>query len=200
MSDVLSPVSFEDLYNKVILAGVRSPGRVTLSGHDRKIGWDVKKATGQKGATMTRTGEDLVEFAASFYLADDEDFEAWPAFDGLLRSSVGGTTPKALDIYHPDLVINRIVSVVLVSIAGVIHDGKGGQTINVKLSEYRPPQKASGSPSGSKAKPKDPNADLLNQLNGLTAEYQNTPWGKDTRTEEQKAAGLKEQKRLLGGA
>ncbi len=178
-SEIINPLDFEDNYNKVIVAGVRSPGVVKLSGHDRKIGWDVKKATGQKGATMTRTGEDPVEFTASFYLADIEDFEQWPAFDGLLRSSVSDSTPKALDIYHPDLVVNRIVSVVLSSFAGVVHDGKGGQTVTVKLMEYRPPQKASGSPTGSKAKPKtvDPNQAALDELARLTKQYEATPWG-----------------------
>jgi len=175
---VINPIDFDDIYNAIILAGVRSPGRVTLSGHDRKIGWDIKKGPGQSGATMTRNGEDPIEFTATFYLATPEDIEAWPAFHGLIDSTVSSTTPKALDIYHPDLVSQRISSVVKGTVGGVVHDGKGGQTIAVKFLEYKPPKKAAGAPAGSKAKKEaDPNQAALDELKRLTDEYKRTPWG-----------------------
>src|SRR5262245_14480099 len=105
---MINPLDHEEVYDSIVLAGVRSPGRVTLSGHDRKIGWDIKKGPGTSGASMTRTSEDPVEFTASFYLSTREDFDAWPAFDGLIRSTTSGTKPKALDVYHPDLIANSI--------------------------------------------------------------------------------------------
>ncbi len=178
-----NPIQDEEIYTAIYLAGTLSPGVVTLSGHDRVIGWDVKKAAGTKGATLTRTSEDPVEFTCSFYLTDEADFEAWPAFATLLNSTIVGATPKALDIYHPDLASNGIFSVVLKSFGGVVHDGQGGQTIAVKLLEYRPPAKATGSPSGSKSAPKkknaapDPNADRKAELARLTQQYRDTPWG-----------------------
>jgi hypothetical protein len=174
---MINPIEFEDLYDSIILGGVTSPGKVTLSGHDRKIGWKVNEAQGQAGATMSRTSEPPVEFTASFYLADAEDIDAWPAFDGLIRSTVSGPKPKALDIYHPDLVTNRIVSIVLSSFGGVVHDGKGGQTIAVKLQEYRPPKAAAGTPLGSKSKGPDPNQAAKDELAALTKKYQESPWG-----------------------
>lgn len=178
---VINPLDHDEVYSSIVLGGQRSPGVVKLSGHDRKIGWDVKKGKGQSGASMTRTSEDPIEFTCEFYLADQDDFDAWPAFDGLIRSTVSGATPKALDIYHPDLVMNHISSVVLSSFGGVVHDGKGGQTITVKLIEYKPPKPKGGSPSGSKtnAKPKgpDPNQDLLDEIAKLTKQYEQTPWG-----------------------
>ena len=178
---VINPIDHGDAYDAVVLAGQRSPGVVKISGHDRKIGWDVKKGPGQSGASMTRTSEDPVEITLTFYLASPEDIEAWPAFDGLIRSSVSGAAPKALDVYHPDLVMNRISSLVLSSFGGVVHDGKGGQTITVKMMEYKPPKPKGGSPKGSKAKkqpdPNDPNAAALAELARLTDEYARTPWG-----------------------
>ena len=75
-----NPISNPDLYDHIELGGVQSPGVVTLSGHDRKIGWDIKKGNAQSGATTTRSCDDPVEFTASFYLADEEDFDAWPTF------------------------------------------------------------------------------------------------------------------------
>lgn len=179
---MINPLDHEEAYNHVILAGVRSPGILTaISGHDRKIGWDIKKGPGQSGASMTRTSEDPVAFTLEFFLADREDFDAWPAFLGLVDSTVSGPSPKALDIYHPDLVEQRIASVVKDTSFGTEHDGKGGQIKRIKLIEYKPPKAKGGSPSGSKTKPQpdpnDPNYAALMELKRLTDEYARTPWG-----------------------
>ena len=175
-----NPVDNEELYNGIRLGGLGglvSPGVVTLSGHDRVIGWDVKKGAGQSGATTTRTSEDPAEVTCSFYLADQDDFDAWPEFLKLARSTVSGATPKALDIYHPDLAENDIKSVVLKKIGGVVHDGKGGQTRTLVFLEYRPPKPKGGTPKGSKAAKVDPNQALLDELARLTQQYKATPWG-----------------------
>lgn len=172
-----NPLDHEELYDVVTVAGQRSPGQATLSDHDREIGWDVKKAAGQAGASITRTSEEPVEFTLTLFLADREDFAAWPAFRELLRSTSLGTKPKALDIYHPDLAANDIKSVVLKKIGGVVHDGQGGQTIAIRLLEYRPAKPKGGSPTGSKAKGPDPDQAALDELAALTKQYEVTPWG-----------------------
>lgn len=177
-----NPYENPELFDSIVLAGVSSPGVVTLSGHDRVIGWDIKKGTGQTGATTTRTSEDPIEFTCTFYLVKDDslgidDFAAWDSFATLIRSTVAGKKPKALDIYHPDLAANDIKSVVLKSFGGVVHDRKGGQTIAVKLLEYRPPKPKGGTPTGSKVKKADPDQAALDELKKLTDEYKRTPWG-----------------------
>ncbi len=180
-----TPYDNPELFESIVLAGVRSPGSVKLSGHDREVDWDIKTGSGTSGATTTLKAEKLVEFTATFYLVQDiaqgvDDIELWPDFQDLIESSTNGKTPKALDIYHPDLAANRIKSVVKKSIGGVVHDGKGGQTIAVKFLEYRPPKPKGGSPSGSKSKPPskpDPNAAAKAELEKLTKQYQQTPWG-----------------------
>jgi hypothetical protein len=179
-----NPIDNPELYKSVVLAGVTSPGQVTLSGHERKINWDIKTAPGQSGATTTLKDIPPAEFTASFYLVRDDvlgidDFEEWPEFQKLIDSTVADAKPKALDVYHPDLASNDIKSVVKASIGGVQHDGKGGQIITVKFLEYRPPKKKGGSPSGSKSKPKTPDPDqaALDELKKLSDEYKKTPWG-----------------------
>ena len=87
---VINPLDDPALYNVVELGGVQSPGRVTITGHDRKQGWDIKKGSGQKGATTTRSTVDPVEFTCSFYLADREDFDAWPTFLATVNSTADG--------------------------------------------------------------------------------------------------------------
>ena len=172
-----NPLDNPDLFDVIELAGVESPGVVKLSGHDDKTTWDVKSGSGLKGASLTRKGTPPPEFTATFFLADTDDFNDWPAFRDAINSSVTGTT-KALDIYHPDLAANGIHSVVKGTIGGTVHDGKGGQTIVVKFQVYAPPVKAAGSPSGSKSKPaNDPNAAANAELAALTKQYQSTPWG-----------------------
>lgn len=174
----------EELYDSIVLGGVRSPGQVTLSGHDRKVVWDVKKGPGLDGATTTLKEIPPIEFTASFYLVRDalsavDEFEEWESFHKLIDSTIAGAKPKALDIYHPDLAVHGIKSVVKAQVSGAIYDGKGGKTVVVKFQEYRPPKKKTGTPTGSKAKKPedDPNAAAKAELARLTEQYKNTPWG-----------------------
>ena len=172
-----TPLTDEELFNSIIFpGGVLSPGVVTLSGHDREIDWDVKVGPGTTGGTTTLKAQKLADFTATFYLADDDDFQAWPAFKTLLMTSIKGKG-KGLDVYHPDLERNDIKSVVLKGIGGTVHDKKGGQTIAVKLLEYRPPKPINVSPVGSAAAKADPNAAAKAELAALTKQYQKTPWG-----------------------
>jgi hypothetical protein len=171
-----NPIDNEELYDSIELAGVRSPGFVTLSGHDRVEKWDVKSADGAGGARMTYKGDEIAQFQASFYLVKDpvldlDEFAAWEKFAAVIKSSIIATgKPKALKIYHPDLAANDIKSVCKASIGGMQHDGKGGATVVVKFIEYRPQKPASGVPVSAKQTKPDPNADLKAIVKSLTDE------------------------------
>jgi hypothetical protein len=184
----------EELYNVIRLGGAQgkaSPGKVTLSGHDRKIVWDVQFGPYLSGARTPLKGIPPIEFSASFYLVKDvaqgiDDFAAWDAFVPLLKAtaqvtnSLTGqkqTQPKAIDIYHPDLAANEINSVVLASLGGMVYDGKGGGTIVVKFQEYKPPKSYGGTPIGSKRTGPDPNVDMKDAVQQVTVQYQSTAWG-----------------------
>jgi hypothetical protein len=184
----LTPYNFPDLFDKILFGvkGKPSPGKVTLTGHDRDANWDVQKAKGQAGATSKLNGEDLGEFQASFYLTADSndddggnDISRWDEFQELLESTINGPEPIALPIYHPDLARNRYTSVVLRSISGCMHDERGGQTYVVKFGEHRPPKpkttaKAKAKPNAEEGygirAPADPNDAAKEQLAGLLAE------------------------------
>lgn len=173
----------EDLYNVIVLGGVTSPGKVTLSGHDRKHEWDVKSGPSLKGATVTLKSTPPVEFTATFTLTKDptlglDELTDWDAFQVVIDSCLAGAKPKALDIYHPDLARNHITSVVKASVGGMTYDGKGGGSVVVKFQEYLPPKKKGGSASSGKGPNQpDPNKDLKDELSSLTDQYQATPWG-----------------------
>jgi hypothetical protein len=177
-----NPIDNEELYNQIELGNLKSPGKVTLSGHDRKIDWDVKVGPNMSGASTTLKGVPPVEFTATFYLVQDvaqgvDDFADWPAFLNLINSTVSGKKPKALDIYHPDLAANDIRSVVKKGVGGMVHDGKGGATVAVTFLEYKPPKPKTVTPLGSKKAEVDPNAAAKEELARLTKQYQETPWG-----------------------
>lgn len=189
MSRPPNPIDDPELFEAVMLGGKRSPGKVTLSGHNRKVTWDVKTGNGQSGASTTLKDIPPIEFTASFFLVRDDaegidDISDWPDFQAVIEATVNGSTPQAVDIYHPDLArqVPPIKSVCKAEVGGVVHDETGGQTIAVKFQEYRPAVAKGGSPNGSSSKggksagEADPNADVKAQLNNLTNQYQNTPW------------------------
>jgi hypothetical protein len=183
----------EELYLSIVLGGKNSPGRVTLSGHDRVAKWDVQTGPFMLGGRTILTGIPPIEFSASFYLVKDpaqglNDFDLWDDFQKLIDSTIAGVTssslvggpgkqPKALDIYHPDLARNYITSVCKASVGGFVYDDKGGATVVVKFQEYRPMRRIGGATLGSNKDANDPNADLKKQGADLTAQYQKTPWG-----------------------
>lgn len=183
MAREVDPINDAELFDSIELGGVRSPGQVrSISGHERKVNWDVKEGQGQTGASTTLKSIPLRTITVTFFLADEDDIAAWPSFRELCLSTIKGATPKALDIYYPDLAVNEVRSVVLASLGGVQHDGKGGQTIAVVFQEYAPPRPKGGSPKGSSSSAKknaapDPNAAAKAELAALTKKYENTPWG-----------------------
>lgn len=160
VSEAPNPFDDVELFATYLLGGFRSPGVVTFSGHERTVEWDEKKAQGNDGSKDARKGERPIEFEASHYLVTDpllagidDQYADWDAFAAVIESTVSGDTPKALDIYHPDLARNGIKSVQKKSIGGMVYDGKGGATIKVRYREYLPPKEkkatgASGSSGG----------------------------------------------------
>lgn len=173
-----NPIDNEELYDRIELAGVRSPGQVTLSGHDRKETWDIKPADAVNGARTSYKGDQVAQFRASFYLIKDpvlgiDDFAAWDDFATLIRTSLPKKgKPKALKIYHPDLAANDIKNVCKATMGGMTHDGKGGATVVVEFIEFRPPKPVASTLPAPIAKPPDPNADLKAQLGTLLTEAQ----------------------------
>ena len=155
-----------DAWNKLELAGVRSPGLCVLSGHDRSIGWDIKEASGQDGATTTLKGDPIKKFTATFTLirsADGsrDDFAEWDDYQALIDSTVDGPKPVALDVWHPDLVRLKFRSVTLSKMGGMSVDDNGVGTIAVEFVEFNPPKpKPPASPKSSKS---DPGADAFKE-------------------------------------
>jgi hypothetical protein len=169
-----TPHNNPDLYGYILLGGSRSPGVVTLTGHDRAHGWEDQKPKGTAGEYTVNRGPQNSSFTATFLLADLEDVEAWDTFQRLLDSSLSGPKPRALPVYHPDLARNRITDVVVESVGGMTHAKDGGMTVVCKFKEFRPPKpKAPAKPVAGRSRPSnaesrpDPNADAKRELAAL---------------------------------
>ncbi len=141
----MRPYLYDEEYSVIYLGNTPSPGKVTLSGHDRFKKWDIKEAKGQAGASSTLNGDPVGQFEATFELAADEldedgldDFDRWEDFQRLIESTTSGPTPIALPVYHPDLARNHFTEVTNGGVGGMVHDGRGGATIKVKFLEYKP--------------------------------------------------------------
>ncbi len=180
-----TPREISDDLTCVILGTMRSPGKATVSGHDRDKAWDVKGAKGQVGASSSKQGDPIGTFSVLFELAEDDDFIVWEDFQRLLESIVDGATPKALPIYHPALARQKFTEVSVKTIGGMIYDDMGGASVTVKFIEYKPPKPKPAAKAQPKryaetegdigtgrrvAAPEDPNAAAKRELAGLLTE------------------------------
>jgi hypothetical protein len=164
-------------WDKFVLGGVENPGVARVVAK-REIGWDVKDATGQDGASTTRKGQPIGEIEVEYYLVDDpnegNDFDAWPAYEAVIWSTVDGDKPKPVDCQHPDATRLRFTSVALKTPGSFQPDGKGGAKVKFVFLEYKPPKpKPAKGASGSKSKSGktdgdkaiDKATDAINKLN-----------------------------------
>ncbi len=188
-----SPLEQGEDLDFLVLGYTPSPGKLTLSGHDRFKNWDIQAAKGTTGASSNLNGDPIGQFTATFYLASfnesgqpSGDFENWDNFRKLIESMTNGPKPIALPVYHPDLAENGFTEVSSGGISGAVHDGKGGKTYTVKFLEYKPPKpkpssKAKAKPAGTVTPtggpfgpppppPPDPNAAAKKELAGLLEE------------------------------
>lgn len=169
-----SPYTHPAIYKSVIVGGVPSPGVVTLTGHDRIHRWEKQSPKGTVGDFVLNHGRGIAEFTATFFLVDLNDIEDWDDFVRILAASQEGPKAKALSIYHPDLVRNKITDAVVTSIGGVTHDAKNGAQAVVKFLEFQVVRKkpvTKADPAAKTPNKPDPNADVKRELTALTEQF-----------------------------
>lgn len=172
----LRPMQNEERFDSTRVGEQTSPGIVTLAGHDREYGWKVTSATGTTGGTTKRTGDNPIEFTATYKLASDsfdsqnnDDFALWDTFERYLRTLA--KSGSAVAIEHPLLARQEITDVVVKKIGGMLWDGLGGASVTVTYLEHRPakPQPTTtASPSAGSTARTDPNAARKAELAALT--------------------------------
>jgi hypothetical protein len=161
-----------DLFASIMINTTWTPGKVTLSGHNRAQSFEEQRPKGKTGWNTVHHGPKPFAFTASFFLADADDLDQWEIVQKLLESSLSGPKPKVLYLYHPDLIRNKILDAVVEEIGGFVHDGKNGTTVAVKFREYRPPkERPATKPAAGKPRTGDtsidPNAAAKRELAAL---------------------------------
>lgn len=97
-----NPLRTPELYDTVLLAGVRSPGQCDLTGAHAPRKWDVWRGFGLSGAATVFTGIDIDKFAVRLTFWEPEQIDEYNAkFAPLLALPPRGKRPKSLDFYHP---------------------------------------------------------------------------------------------------
>lgn len=172
---------------RVLLDTVWSPGKATITGHDRPKNWQNEAAKGATGASSTLNGDPIGVFQILFELAGDgyntdffasNDFDEWEKFQKLIESTTPpGAKPVALPIYHPALARQKITEVVNAGVGGMVYDDRGGASVIVKFQEYKPlkrkaPAKPTAGKVGASPVAVDPNAAAKATLAALVAEAQ----------------------------
>lgn len=150
-----NPIDTPELYDVITLAGRPSPGRARLNIAKRDYGWDEQKAKGNDGAETVKNGASLVKFTVELFLWRDakrDCFAEWESWKAVLDTPVDPKSPKALDIYHPELDELGVRSAVVKARGPAHPDGAGGCTVSIDFLEYAPAKKApGGKPGGSRS-------------------------------------------------
>lgn len=175
----VTPYSHPLLYKSILINSFESPGTVTLSDFPYDQDLEEQRAQGTTGSGTLNHGTKLARFTATFFLADQEDCDAWEDFAKMLVESTLSPKPKALFVFHPDLLRNRILDVQVQSIGGIVRDQKGGATVTVKFLQFKPakPKPASKAEAGggqrqgtTTLRRTDPNAERKKELAALIAQ------------------------------
>ncbi len=137
---------FEQRY--IVLANQPSPGLAVISGAGIPLDWDVRKGYGYSGAVVVYTGDNLAEFTVTIQMWTQVQLDAWKAFAQLLKRPPKGVLAQAMAIQHPLLDELGIDKVVLRNRSMLTPSPTGLWTVELKLLQYRKPEKALGRPNG----------------------------------------------------
>ncbi len=153
MASVLNPILYPEIWDKIFIGQVQSPGVCEVKGFSRAYKWDSKGGKGSQGATSTYVERPVSTGTVRFQLWEESHFDEWERFQALLEFDPTKKTVTAVDLYHPTPANNNINAVVTDDIGDLTHVGKGLYEITVTFREYAPPPKknASGTPSGAKS-------------------------------------------------
>lgn len=143
---MIDPTS--DALNYVVVSGVRSPGRASISGASIPYEWEVQKAYGMSGGVTIFKGRGIAKFTLTITLWDPLHFVAWEAFAKLLEPPKPGLK-LVVEMSYPTLADLGIKAVAVENLGALERQSNGVWTSASSLLEYRPPLPALVKPRGS---------------------------------------------------
>lgn len=148
----------------VILNGIRTPGRATITGAGSPRTWDKQKGWAMSGATLIFTGDDLSDFEVHVDIWEDRHWTEWTPIAKLLEKRSTGLGAKFLNIIHPQLYRAplRITAVAVRDVSQWTKSKSGLWSCTIALTDWKAPKPALGKPDASIDKPEQGIADFSN--------------------------------------
>jgi hypothetical protein len=167
----MADTNFNPLTNPIdfiLLAGRPSPGIAEVVGAGNPRKWDEQSGPYLSGAFLVGGGNRLSHFTVKIRLYTNQDWVDWHDWRPLVERTPYGQRPRALDIWHPWLVMLKIKSVVVEDVGQPEPDETGGFVIPIKFVEFRRPKLTLLKPTASEQKkstdPADRTIENLTQI------------------------------------
>lgn len=162
--------------NVVVVNGVPSPGRATITGAAIPYKYHVQEGYGLSGATTTYHGRGVAKFTLTIDMWAREHFLAWPLFAKLLEPPKPGLK-LVVEMQHPILSAQGIKAVAVESMGALERQGNGLWRCTIQCLEWRPPVPALVKPRGAipgvaKGKPIPPKTEADLALEKARAEFE----------------------------
>ena len=102
LADVVGGPPIQDY---IVLAGMRSPGRVIVKGASAPRKWDTAPAYGLSGSSSIYIGSEVAKFDVEIACWEPEHFVAWEVFARatLQEPTAFGPSALSMSIQHPQL-------------------------------------------------------------------------------------------------
>lgn len=162
--------------NVVVVNGLPSPGRATITGAAVPYKYDIKEGYGLSGATTVFHGRGVAKFTLTIDLWDRLHFLAWPLFKKLLEPPKPAL-PLVVSMDHPILSDQGITKVAVESMGALERQSNGLWRCTIQLLEWRPPLPAIVKPRGAipsvaKGKPIPPKTEADLALEKARVEFE----------------------------
>jgi hypothetical protein len=156
----------------VIVRGLPTPGVGTIQRAKRTIKVDEIGGYGVSGSVLVVHGRRLVPFDIVIKLTTPEDWAEWDNFKSVVLTMPSGINAKALDVWHPWLVMLEVKSAIVTDVSQPEDDGTGVFTITISMIEFRRPKLTLASPVAAEQKPAstDPVDKYIEQLTNQVQE------------------------------
>jgi hypothetical protein len=137
----------------VLLRGVSTPGIASIEKAAREIKVDEVAGYGASGAVTVVHGRKLAHFDIVVTLTTPADWNEWDSFKEVVLTMPTGPNAKALDVWHPWLVMLDVRACVVSAVSQPEDDGTGAFRIRVSCVEFRRPKQQLAVPASAEQKP-----------------------------------------------
>jgi hypothetical protein len=126
--------------NYVLVNGVRSPGRATISGVNLPFKWTIQDQYGADAAVMTYHGRGLCKFTLTLWLWEESHFISFPSFMKLIQPPENKALPFVVQMQHPILAAAGIAAVTPLEITMPQRQSNGVWIATANMTEWRKPR------------------------------------------------------------